>query len=157
MFTDRSKSMLLPWFTISVIDCLFWWFVLFWVAVWPIFGKNCSLGFLLVVFWLWCRCFKCVLLSLWCLGTEGVRLLYRFLIIAFLSIHYGTVDSGIQKNLTGRQHLKKANERHYDLINHNTVAVSRLIPDVFIRLSKPRILIPVFSYISFQADTMATK
>ena len=36
-----------------------------------IFGdRNCPFGFLLVVFWLWCRCFKCVLLSLWCLGRR---------------------------------------------------------------------------------------
>ena len=29
---------------------------------------DCPFGFLLVVFKLWCRCFKCVLLFLWCLG-----------------------------------------------------------------------------------------
>ena len=33
---------------------------------------NCSFGFLLIVLWLWCRCFKCVLLSLWCLGQKVV-------------------------------------------------------------------------------------
>ena len=32
----------------------------FWERNWPF-------GFLLVVFWLWCRCFRCVLLSIWCL------------------------------------------------------------------------------------------
>ena len=37
------------------------------------FGRNYPFGFLLEVFWFRCRCFKCVLLSLWCLGKEGVR------------------------------------------------------------------------------------
>ena len=32
--------------------------------------RNCPFGFLLVVFWLWCSCYKCVLLSLWCLGQK---------------------------------------------------------------------------------------
>ena len=32
--------------------------------------RNRPFDFLLVVFWLWCRCFKCVLLSLWCLGRK---------------------------------------------------------------------------------------
>ena len=35
------------------------------------FGKETVLfGFLLVGFWLWCSCFKRVLLSLWCLGRK---------------------------------------------------------------------------------------
>ena len=33
-------------------------------------GENCSIGFLHVGFLVWCRCFKCILLSLW---MEGVR------------------------------------------------------------------------------------
>ena len=37
----------------------------------PIFGeRNCPFVFLFVVFWLWCRCFKYVLLSLWCFGWK---------------------------------------------------------------------------------------
>ena len=41
------------------------------VKVWPIFReRNCPFGILLVVFWLWCRCYKCVLLSLWFLGRN---------------------------------------------------------------------------------------
>ena len=38
--------------------------------VWPIFERNCPSGFLLVVFSLWCRYFKYVLLSFWCLGRR---------------------------------------------------------------------------------------
>ena len=47
-------------------------FFLFWIAVWPILflGKELPFGFLLVVLWLWHRCFKCVLLSLLCLGRK---------------------------------------------------------------------------------------
>ena len=46
---------------------------LIWIAIWPIFGKrNCPFDFLLVMFSLWCRCFKCVLLSLWCLGRNAL-------------------------------------------------------------------------------------
>ena len=48
--------------------------ILFWIAVLPLFwGKKlyfCTFGFLHVVFWLWCRCSKCVLFSLWCLGRK---------------------------------------------------------------------------------------
>ena len=40
---------------------------LFWIDVWPISWQKCPFGFLFVVFWLWCRCFNCVRLSLWCL------------------------------------------------------------------------------------------
>ena len=53
---------------------------LFLIAVWPFFffffffffflERDCPFGFLLVVFWLWSRCFGCVLLSLWCLGRK---------------------------------------------------------------------------------------
>ena len=32
--------------------------------------RNCPFDFLLVVSWLLCRCFKCVLLSFWCLGRN---------------------------------------------------------------------------------------
>ena len=42
---------------------------LFWIF-WPIFGKNSPFGFLLVVFWLWYRCFKCIFLCLLCLGRK---------------------------------------------------------------------------------------
>ena len=54
--------------------------------------RNSPLGFLLVVFWMWCRCFKCVFFPLvsW---TEGVGLLYRFLIIVFLSFLFPYVYS----------------------------------------------------------------
>ena len=38
---------------------------------WAIFWeRNCPLGFLLVVVWLSCRCFYCVLISLWYLGRK---------------------------------------------------------------------------------------
>ena len=74
IFTDRSNVVLLLWFTISVIVCLCMYvlvisFILdsrlayFWI-------NNCPFGLLLVVFWLWCRYFKCTLLSLWCLGRK---------------------------------------------------------------------------------------
>ena len=35
-----------------------------------VWERNCPSGFLLVMVWLWCRCFKCVFFSPWCLGTE---------------------------------------------------------------------------------------
>ena len=69
-FTDRSKAMLLLWFTTSVIVCLCMYVrvkFLFWIAVLPF--RICPFGFLLVVFWL-CRCFKCVLFYLRCLGRN---------------------------------------------------------------------------------------
>ena len=56
--------------------CMSWWFFFFfffffWISVWPIFWeRNCPFGFALVVFWSWCRCFKCILLSLWYLGWK---------------------------------------------------------------------------------------
>ena len=67
-FTDRSKAVLLLWFPISVIvHCMS-------LQVCPgeifILDRNHPLGFLLVVFWLWCRGFKCVSLSLWFLGQK---------------------------------------------------------------------------------------
>ena len=34
---------------------------------WLFFDHNCPFNFLLVVFWLWCRSFKCVILSHHCL------------------------------------------------------------------------------------------
>ena len=43
IFTDRSKAMLLLWFTISVIVCLCIYALvkfLFLIVVWPIFGKE---------------------------------------------------------------------------------------------------------------------
>ena len=74
IFTDRSKAVLLLWFTILLIVCVCMYVLvkfIFWIAVWPIvWERNRPFGFLLVVFWLWCRCFKCVLLSLWCLGRK---------------------------------------------------------------------------------------
>ena len=84
LFTNRFKAALLLWFTISVIICLCMFVLvklLFWIAVWPMFGEICPFGFVLVEFWLWCRCFKFALLSLW---TEGVSngTWYQFLTIA---------------------------------------------------------------------------
>ena len=44
---------------------------LFWTAIWPIiWERNCPFGFLLVEFWLWCRRFKSIFLSLWCLEQK---------------------------------------------------------------------------------------
>ena len=66
--------MLLLWFTNSVTICLCTYVLenfLFWIAPFGyLLGKKLSFGFLLGVFWLWCRCFECVLLSLWCLGRK---------------------------------------------------------------------------------------
>ena len=42
-FTDRSKAVLLLWFIISVIVCLCMYALmkfLFWIALWPMFGKE---------------------------------------------------------------------------------------------------------------------
>ena len=50
--------MLLPWYVL--VKFLFWPYGHF-------LGTNRLFGFLLVVLWLWCRYFKCVLLSVWCL------------------------------------------------------------------------------------------
>ena len=38
-----------------------WWTFLFWIYFGQLFGKEtaCPFGFLLLVFWLWCRYFKC--------------------------------------------------------------------------------------------------
>ena len=48
---------------------------LFSIAVWPlVWDRNGPFGILFVVFWLWCRCFKCVLLSLWCLERKQVNI-----------------------------------------------------------------------------------
>ena len=66
IFTDRSKAVLLLWFTIFVTVCLCMFVIVF-------LGRNCPFDFLPVGFSLWCRYFKCVLLSLWCPGTEGFR------------------------------------------------------------------------------------
>ena len=56
IFTDRSKAVLLLWFTISIIVRLSMYFLLnflFWIAFWPLLlERNCPLDFLLVV-WLW--------------------------------------------------------------------------------------------------------
>ena len=62
-------------------------------------GGTVFFGFLLVVFRLLCRYAECVLLSHWCLGTEGVRLLYRLLIIAFLSTCTSEVTSARQNHI----------------------------------------------------------
>ena len=70
------QAVILLWFTISVIICLCMYFlvkvlfILLWIAVWPTFGKKLSfwLSACSVFCLLWCRCCKCVLLSLWCLG-----------------------------------------------------------------------------------------
>ena len=68
-FTVRSKALLLfdlLFLSLYVFAGMSWCNFLFWIAVWPIsWERNCPFGFLLVVCWLWCRCFKCVLLSLW--------------------------------------------------------------------------------------------
>ena len=72
-FTDRSKAVFLLWCTISVNVCVLYmsWCFLFLDGRWANFGgRNCPFCFLLVVFLLWCRCFKCVLLSPWCLGRK---------------------------------------------------------------------------------------
>ena len=76
VFKDRSKAMLLLWFTISVIVCLCMYVLVIFCFILDsclaIFcsERNCPFGFLLAVFGLWGRCFKCVLLSLWCLGWK---------------------------------------------------------------------------------------
>ena len=67
----QRQSFLYFYFTISitVFVCPGEFFILnsrlanFW-------ERNCPFGFLFVVFWLWCRCFKYVLLSLWWLGRR---------------------------------------------------------------------------------------
>ena len=69
--------MLLLWFTISVIvygfACMSWWFFFILDTRLPnLWERNCPFGFLRVVFWLWCRRFKCVLLSLCSLGRKVV-------------------------------------------------------------------------------------
>ena len=46
LLTDHSEAVLLLWFTISVIVYLCMYVlvnVLFWIAVWPFFGKKMSL------------------------------------------------------------------------------------------------------------------
>ena len=55
-FTDRSKAVLLLWFTISVSVCLCMYVLvkfLVWIAVQPIFGAET----VLMAFWL--KCFYC--------------------------------------------------------------------------------------------------
>ena len=47
--------------------------------------RNCSFGFLLIVFLLWCRCFKCALLSFGVLDGR-CKVIVSILVIAFLSM-----------------------------------------------------------------------
>ena len=51
--------------SLYVFACISWWFLLllFWIAVCQFWERNCTFGFLLVVFWCSC-CFKCVLIYL---------------------------------------------------------------------------------------------
>ena len=50
--------------------------------------RNCPFGCLLVVFWLWCRCFKCVLLFVWWLGRKVLsNCIESWSLPFFLSIH----------------------------------------------------------------------
>ena len=47
IYTDCSKAVLLLWFTISVILCLFMYVLvnfLFWIAVWPFLGGGGGAG-----------------------------------------------------------------------------------------------------------------
>ena len=83
----------LLYLSLYVFACMSWWNIFLDSRLAIFGGRNCSFGYLLVVFWLWCRYFKCVLLSFRFLGTEGVRWLYRILIIAFLSIYERRVHS----------------------------------------------------------------
>ena len=54
--------------SLYVFACMSWWILNSRLA--NFWERNLPFVFLLVVFWLWCRCFKCVLLSLWYLGRK---------------------------------------------------------------------------------------
>ena len=59
--------------SLYVFACISWWIFYFGLPFGHLFlERDCPFGSLLVVFWFSCRCFECVLFSLWCIGTDGV-------------------------------------------------------------------------------------
>ena len=61
--------------SLYVFACMSCWFFLSLIAIWPlVWDRNGPFGILFVVFWFWCRCFKCVLLSLWCFERKQVSI-----------------------------------------------------------------------------------
>ena len=56
--------------SLYVLACTSWWVFILDSRLANCWERDYPFGFLLVVFWLWCHCFKCVLLSLWCLGRK---------------------------------------------------------------------------------------
>ena len=70
IFADRSKAVLLLWFNMSVFACICPGEIFILDSRLASLWENCPFGLLHVVFWLWCLCLKCVLLSIWCLGRK---------------------------------------------------------------------------------------
>ena len=73
----------MSWYFCFILDCLlgnFW-------------ERNYHFGFFLVVFWLWCRFFKCALLSPWCLGQKVLgNGIDSWLLPSFLFTHWDKLD-----------------------------------------------------------------